>query len=157
MGKETLTDTFQLLRQRLHTAACRILQDDDDADDAVQDTFCNLWNAREPETSTEARCRMFAVLKNVCINKLRQRRPQADVEKLAIPVEDQNAGDAQRLASHLLSVLTPMQQQIVRLSAIDDLDYEEIAGRLGMSIDAVRMHICRARKKMRQLYEKQKK
>ena len=74
MGKETLTDTFCRLQKKLHLVAGRLLNDETEAEDAVQDAFCRLWSAEPPGSTDEARYRMFAVLRNVCLNKLGRRR-----------------------------------------------------------------------------------
>ena len=77
MGKETLTDTFCRLQKKLHLVAGRLLNDETEAEDAVQDAFCRLWSAEPPGSTDEARYRMFAVLRNVCLNKLRRKRAQS--------------------------------------------------------------------------------
>ncbi len=70
MKKDTLTYSFLALREKLHRSALRFLRDDEDARDALQDTFVNLWNSGPVETDAEARNKLFAVLRNVCIDLL---------------------------------------------------------------------------------------
>ncbi|MDE7159305.1 MAG: hypothetical protein K2O24_00460 [Muribaculaceae bacterium] len=50
------------------------LKNDEDAEDALQDTFFNLWKADSVKSEPEARNKLFAVLKNVCIDRLRRPR-----------------------------------------------------------------------------------
>jgi DNA-directed RNA polymerase specialized sigma24 family protein len=40
------------------------------------------------------------------------------------------------------------------MAAFDDIEYDIIAERLNISVEAVRMNMSRARKKMRELYNK---
>ncbi|MDE6136310.1 MAG: sigma-70 family RNA polymerase sigma factor [Muribaculaceae bacterium] len=154
MEKEPLTDTFCMLRDKLHSVAGRLLKDEIEAEDAVQDTFCNLWAADSPASANEARYKMFAVLKNVCINKLRRKRPQSGIELPEIAVEPAADVDPDGLRKELFEHLTPMQKKVFSLSLDEDMEYEEIAETLGLSIEAVRMHMCRARKILREQYKK---
>lgn len=150
MGAETLTETFSRLREKLHRAAMSILRDEMEAQDAVQDAFCNLWNATPPETAAEARNRLFLVLRHVCLNKLRSRRPKIAIEGLEIPLDESDNGDAERLRTLAMKALTPLQQRIFEMIVLRYMDYPETATELGMSVEAVRMNMSRARKKKKE-------
>lgn len=154
MGKETLTDTFCRLQKKLHLVAGRLLNDETEAEDAVQDAFCRLWSAEPPGSTDEARYRMFAVLRNVCLNKLRRKRAQSGTELPEVAVEPDTALDSEGLREELLRHLTPLQRKVFSLSTDDDMEYEDIAEALDMSIEAVRMNMCRARRTLREQYKK---
>ncbi|MDE6338406.1 MAG: sigma-70 family RNA polymerase sigma factor [Muribaculaceae bacterium] len=156
MGSDLLIDTFCKLQQKLHTVAGRLLKDEMEADDAVQDTFCNLWVAELPDTANEARYRLFAVLKNVCLNKLKKKRPVTGTVLPDIAIEPSVDMDADRLKTELLKQLTPLQRNVFILSTYNELEYEEIAEMLNMSIGAVRMQMSRARKVLRTSYNNMK-
>lgn len=154
MGTELLTETFCRLRQRLHDVAGRMLRDEMEAEDAVQDVFCNLWTCDSPESSDEARYRLFAVLKNVCINKLRRRRVFVDVNETNVDAAvSPPEPDAGRLRSELMRRLPRSQREVFTLAVYEEMEYDEIAESLGMSIEAVRTNMCRARKTLRELYK----
>ena len=68
MKTDNLTSSFLELRDKLHRSALGFLKNDEDARDALQDTFFNLWRNGGAETDTEARNKLFAVLRNVCID-----------------------------------------------------------------------------------------
>ena len=53
--------------------------------------------------------------------------------------------------------LTPQQKEILLLKEIEGCTVEEIAGRLSSTESAVRMHLSRARKKIRECYRKEAK
>lgn len=152
MGKETLTDTFSRIREKLHTVACRILKDETEADDAVQDAFCNIWSATEPSTDDEARYRLFAALKNVCLNKLRRKKANIDIDGLDAIAEPEMPEETERIRNFLLATLTPLQRKIFIMATYGNFEYEQIATRLGLSPGAVRTNMSRARKKMREEY-----
>lgn len=54
----------------------------------------------------------------------------------------------------LMSVLSPLQAKVFTMAVMDDYEYEVIALRLGLSVEAVRTHMSRARKKMIEQYKK---
>ena len=139
---------------RLYRAALAILGDRQEAEDAVQDAFCRLWSAEPPGSTDEARYRMFAVLRNVCLNKLRRKRAQSGTELPEVAVEPDNRLDSEGLREELLRHLTPLQRKVFSLSTDDDMEYEDIAEALDMSIEAVRMNMCRARRTLREQYKK---
>ncbi len=156
MKTDKLTYSFLRLREKLHRSALGFLKNDEDASDALQDTFVNLWNNGEVESESEARNKLFAVLRNVCIDRLRKSRTlpleRPEVENM-ISVQPQFE-DMERLESLLSSGLTPIQQKIYIFVVRDGLEYEEIASRLNMTVEAVRMNMSRARKRIRENYKK---
>lgn len=142
------------LQEKLHRAAFRLLKDEMDADDAVQDAICNLWSNRVPASSEEARFRLFIILRNVCLNKLKRKRyfiPITECEKVC---DDNILDETEKIRSLLLASLTPLQIKIFQMATDDNLEYDVIAERLNMNIEAVRMNMSRARKKMRELYNR---
>lgn len=88
MKTDNLTSSFLALRDKLHRSALGFLKNDEDARDALQDTFFNLWRDGGAETETEARNKLFAVLRNICIDRLRKPRTypldETDTESLEV-------------------------------------------------------------------------
>ena len=144
----------RLLLEKLHQVAFHFLTNEMDADDAVQDAVCNLWSDRVPASSEEARFRLYVIIRNVCLNKLKRKRyflPISECEKAS---DDNVLDETERIRSLLLASLTPLQIKIFQMATDYNLEYNVIAERLNMNIDAVRMNMSRARKKMRELYNK---
>lgn len=156
MKTNSLTYSFLALREKLHRSALGFLKNDEDAKDALQDTFFNLWKNGPIETDAEAKNKLFAVLRNVCIDRLRKPKtsPLDDSYNDSLSVESSLPEDMARLETLLSSGLTDTQRQIYTLVAHDGLEYEEIASTLGMSVEAVRMNMSRARKRIRENYQK---
>lgn len=142
------------LLEKLHRVAFHFLKDEMDADDAVQDAICNLWSDRIPASSEEARFRLFTILRNVCLNKLKRKRYFVPISECEKQGDNIVLDETERIRYLLFASLTPLQLKILKMATDDDLEYEIIAERLNMSIDAVRMNMSRARKKIRELYNK---
>ena len=155
MKTDNLTSSFLALRDKLHRSALGFLKNDEDARDALQDTFFNLWRDGGAETETEARNKLFAVLRNICIDRLRKPKtyPLDETDTDSLEVKAFSFEDMDKYESVLTSGLTDIQRHIYSLVTHDGMEYDAIAETLGMSVEAVRMNMSRARKKIRDNYK----
>ena len=155
MKTDNLTSSFLELRDKLHRSALGFLKNDEDARDALQDTFFNLWRDGGAETETEARNKLFAVLRNICIDRLRKPKtyPLDETDTDSLKVKAFSFEDMDKYESLLTSGLTDIQRHIYSLVTHDGMEYDTIAETLGMSVEAVRMNMSRARKKIRDNYK----
>lgn len=155
MKTDNLTSSFLALRDKLHRSALGFLKNDEDARDAIQDTFFNLWRDGGAETETEARNKLFAVLRNICIDRLRKPKtyPLDETDTDSLEVKAFSFEDMDKYESLLTSGLTDIQRHIYSLVTHDGMEYDAIAETLGMSVEAVRMNMSRARKKIRDNYK----
>ena len=156
-----LTSSFLGLRDKLHHIALKYLGSDEDAKDALQDTWLKLRSKGEMETTMEARNKLVTVLRNVCIDHLRKAREipiDVTVDIQAYRMDEDNGeyqlSDMENLEQLLQEGLTPLQKEIFNLVAHEGFDYGEIAEQLSMSIEAVRMNMSRTRKKIRENYKR---
>ena len=154
MERDLLTSSFLGLRDKLHHIALKYLGSDEDAKDALQDTWLKLRSKGEVETTIEARNKLVAVLRNVCIDHLRKAREipiDTTVDIQAYRMDEEDIGNLEQL---LQEGLTPLQKEIFNLVTHEGFDYEEIAKQLSMSVEAVRMNMSRTRKKIRENYKR---
>lgn len=156
MEQDILTSSFIDLRDKLHHIALGYLQNDEDARDALQDTWLKLKLKSRVSDSSEAGNKLVRALRNACIDKLRKRGVRS-IEESAMPVSLQynmEPEDIDTLEKLLQNGLTPRQQQIFNLVTHEGGDYKNIAEELHMSVEAVRMDMSRIRKKIRETYKK---
>lgn len=155
MNTDNLTSSFLALRDKLHRSALGFLKNDEDARDALQDTFFNLWRDGGAETETEARNKLFAVLRNICIDRLRKPKtcPLDETDTDSLEIKAFSFEDMDKYEFLLTTGLTDIQRQIYSLVTHDGMEYDAIAETLGMSVEAVRMNMSRARKKIRDNYK----
>lgn len=156
MGHDILTSSFLNLRSKLHHIALNYLSNDEDAKDALQDTWLKLKSKGNISDDNEAKNKLVCALRNVCIDKLRKAKMQS--------IEDSRTSkslyyimeteDIKNLENLLSKGLSPLQQQIFNLVTHEGYDYELIAEELSMSVEAVRMNMSRARKKIREHYKR---
>ncbi|MDE6291882.1 MAG: RNA polymerase sigma factor [Muribaculaceae bacterium] len=155
MKTDHLTSTFLALRDRLHRSALAFLKNDEDARDALQDTFLKLWKSRELESDSEVSSKLYVVLRNVCIDRLRRKRSVEleDKHTVSLKIDPSSGEDMERLELLLTVGLSDLQRQIYSLVVHFSLDYKEISIRLNMTEGAVRAQMCRARKKISENYK----
>lgn len=156
MGLDLMTSSFLDLRDKLHHIAMRYLQSDEEAKDVLQDTWLKLSDKNNFETSQEAKNKLLIVVRNICIDRLRKSReiPIDTINSSKMPQYNMEFENIERLEKILQQQLTPLQQQIFNLITQDGCDYEQIAERMSMSVEAVRMSMSRIRKKIRKTYKK---
>jgi len=161
MEIDVLTSSFLGLRDKLHHIALNYLESDEDAKDALQDTWLKLRNVGEVETTSEARNKLVTVLRHVCIDRLRKAKPisldaiSAREMKGYNIVEDNGEyqlSELKRLEALLQEGLTPLQREIFNLVTHEGMEYEQVAEKLSMTVEAVRKNMSRTRKKMRETY-----
>ena len=143
--------------------ASRFLPNEEDASDALQDAFCRLWPKRNQiHSSQEAEALAVTTIRNLCIDQIRKEKMdvvELDAERDSKPSETIE----ERLAKEELFLeveeiinrqLSPMQRQILREKEYEGKSIEEIADGLQMQPTAVRMQLSRARKTIRECYQK---
>lgn len=154
---------FEEHGDRVYGYCLRLLGCEQDAADALQDTFVNLARrggavGRDDES---LRFYLFATARNACFDLRRRRRPEMSLEALreagadVEPVVDaprsepeQHAIDSatRTLVFGALERVPKRQRTAWVLKEIGDLSYDEIAARLGMNANAVAQLLHRARR-----------
>lgn len=145
------------LAERFYRVAYHLLESRDDAEDAVQELYLKIFSitgklifVRDPAAYG------ITLLRNICIDRIR-RRESRRVEQL----EDFMAADASgperkmtekdTLARVMkeMDLLPEKQGMVLRMRALDGLEYEEIARRTGLSQVNIRVLISMARKTLK--------
>ena len=139
MELETFKITVLPLREKLINISWRMIEDRSDAEDIVQETFLKLWQIREK------------------LDKLKQHRPEGtDIALLSLdsgtrnPAEELEQHDTVARIRWLISKLPSLQQTIIRMKDVEGYELAEIAEITGTQVEAVRVNLSRARKKIRE-------
>lgn len=141
--------------------ARRMLRNSDDAEDAVQEIFVDVWKNAERYDEAQASETTFIAMiaRRRLIDRIRftQRRISADsIEDMLS--EPARTGDADmqtlvegREAFRALKALRPEQQQVLQLSIIQGLSHQEISDATGMPLGTVKTHARRGLIQAREL------
>nr|WP_229379555.1 sigma-70 family RNA polymerase sigma factor [Streptomyces sp. VRA16 Mangrove soil] len=153
-------DAFAVLVQRHAPAMIRLattlLGTPSEAEDAVQDAFISVWR-RLPEFQRRSSFGtwMYRIVTNRCLNMLRARRPAAPLdaagdiaaaEHTTSPARIAEARDAVRGLRDALDLLSPEQRACWVLRELEGHSYDFVADTVGISQDAVRARVFRARR-----------
>lgn len=133
--------------------ARRMLRNSDDAEDAVQEIFVDIWkNAGRFDPSQSSETTFIAMIaRRRLIDRIRfsQRRISADpLDDVLIEPSDGSEKNMQtvveaREAFRALKELRPEQRQVLQLSIIHGLSHQEIADATGMPLGTVKTHARR--------------
>ena len=136
-----------------HEAMLRVwlrnqFRNEDDIDDVIQETYLRLLRAREQGEVTSPKAFLFAVARNLALDRLRHRQvlpTKSLAENEVLSVLEEGAGIPEAVAHHQeLELLTEAIQslpdrcrQIFTLRKVYGMSQPEIARQLGLSENTV--------------------
>ncbi len=139
--------------------AARVLQREDLAKDAIQNTFADLWHYRSRLSPDVAvRAYLFRAVRNHCARLFQKHRPHQKVERLAQQLsfepEELKLKEAppplKIKITEALNRLSPRQREIIYLKYYENLSYQEIAEVLQINYQSVVNHAHKAILRLRQ-------
>jgi RNA polymerase sigma-70 factor (ECF subfamily) len=167
--REALNELFGRYRSVAYRVAYRLLGNEADALDAVQDAFVKaLTHLHGFEGRSSFKTWLLRVVSNTALDLGRRRGRRESVsfdamwpvQREAIePLVNDAAGrdlervDLRRLLHEALDQLSPPQRQTFVLYAEAGLTYREVAGTLNVSVGTVMSRLFYARQKLRVLLE----
>lgn len=144
--------------------ARRILPDANEAEDAVQEIFIEIWkNAERFDDSQSSETTFVAMIaRRRLIDRLRKttRRPGIDSFEDMVTEPSQNEDETMqtnveaRQAAEALRELRPEQQQVLQLSIVQGYTHREIAEALKMPLGTVKTHARRGLMEVRDTLER---
>jgi RNA polymerase sigma-70 factor (ECF subfamily) len=145
-------DLFAAYSQRVYAYCLRILGSPEEAEDALQETYCNAWaSLKRGCKPREPRAWLFAIAHNACGSLLRVRariarehpHPADEIDRAFAGAEP----DRDRLIGleRAIDSLPHKQRRALLLREWRGLSYDEVAAELGVSLAATETLIFRAR------------
>jgi len=161
MELERFRTNIMPLRPKLFLFARKMMQDDADAEDIVQEAFLKLWNIRQQlESINNPEGFAMQTVKNICIDKLRNRKNVVDTDEFHLESDSETpyltteVKDSVQIIRRIIDNLPGLQQQIIRMRDIEGYELEEIAMITGTQVNSVTVNLSRARKKVRDIFIK---
>ena len=152
------------LSRKLYGFAFRILLNQEDAEDAVQEIFIKLWkmgDKLDEYRSIEALA--TTMTRNYCIDLLRKEKHFKTGEfKISdypeynspSPHEEMEKNESNEIILGIMKNLPDIYRTVVQLRDIEGLSYEEIAVKAEQNINTLRVTLSRARRLIRDEYNK---
>ena len=145
------------LKHKLFRLSLRLLGKVEEAEDSVQDALVKLWTRRdELEKYSSIEAFAMTITKNLCLDRIRSKGYQTesltDRQVVAIsqdPGELLEKSDFTGFVRKIIEGLPDQQKAIMHMRDIEGLEYDQIAEVMDLNINAVRVNLSRARKKVR--------
>ena len=142
----------------LFNLAVRMLGSYDAAVDATQNAFIKAYQHLDSFDSTK---RFFSwiyrILKNECLNTLRDRRPSEplppDLAAVGGPENDLERRERRAAVQTALRELTDEHREVILLRHFSEMSYEEIASTLEIPVKTVRARLYTARRHLAALLD----
>ena len=142
---------FKALYLPLGMYALRIVDDTDDAEDIVADTFMKAWQAiSDGAVVANFKAYMYRSVRNECVSFLRKRSDTVGIE--FIPDVDEEAVDTSVRDARIWRAIDDLPEkcrEVFLLSKRDGLTNEEIAEELGISVKTVKNQLTKAFSRLR--------
>ena len=151
----------------MYRLALRLLNDNAEAEDAVQHTMMKMWQKKDELKKLEnARAFVIKALQNDCLNRLKKvktiERHHGQFGKMQSLSTEVSQGNMVEIIKVEISKLPEKQRVIIQLCDVEGFEIKEIAEIVEIEEGAVRTNLSRARQKVKmqivklQAYEERK-
>lgn len=146
------------LKNKLFHMSLNLLNNRDDAEDAVQEVYIKIWKMQHKINSLKnIEAFMMTVARNHCLDKLKSKREKFislnDNIINNINSDSSDRNDQTDLVEKVKQVMKQLPEQqctIVHLRDIEGYNYDEIEEITGWDLNYLRVNLSRGRKKIKE-------
>jgi RNA polymerase sigma factor (sigma-70 family) len=151
------------IKDKLYRFALTMLQNREEAKDALQEVFLKLWTHRERLDIVENHeSYAMKMIKNFCLDKLKffKGKQMVDISDRQMEVDNftpfttVSFNNLRDLMVKLFSSLPEQQRIVIHMRDIEHCTFEEIQEVTGMTINNIRVNLSRARQSVKVNYMK---
>jgi RNA polymerase sigma factor (sigma-70 family) len=164
MTRIDFNELVHKLSHKLYGYAFRILRNQEEAEDAVQEVFIKLWKLKEKLGEYNSIDAMATTMvKNHCIDQVRKGKnifnndgnSQFYVSSSSpSPDEEMENRESGEIIYRIIENLPDISKTVIQLRDIDGFSYEEIAEKTAQTVNNLRVILSRARKQIRDEFNK---
>jgi RNA polymerase sigma factor (sigma-70 family) len=148
-------------KNKLYRLCLRMLANEDEAADAVQEVYLKLWTMQDKLNTLEnTEAYAMRMARNHCLDNLRaslNKQVMVDGVSIANPsnqASDYEAKDTAYLIKSLITRLPELQRTIIHLRDVEQYEMSEIESITGLNANAIRVNLSRARRAIRESIQK---
>ena len=154
-SKQKFERLFKDNYPHMYRMAFSLVENADDAKDAVHQVFVRMWSGKPQVGDDNIRGYLLAATRNQCLHILRdrqlQRRMKEELQKETIwQKEEEREELLKQLQQVINDNLTEQDRRVLKLHYEDEMTYMETATVLGISSSAVNKHITRSLARIRE-------
>ncbi|MCR8657722.1 RNA polymerase sigma factor SigW [Paenibacillus endoradicis] len=164
-------ELVELYQEKLYHMAYRMLNNRQEAEDVVQDTFLRVYNNLERyDTTMKFSTWIYRIATNLSIDRLRKRKPvysldaeSSDYEGLdgysMIPSDNRTPeselliSETQQIIHQAIDTLPPKYKSVMILRYIHELSLQEVGDILDMPVTTIKTRVHRGREFLRKKLE----
>jgi len=150
-------------KQYAYAVAYRLLHDEENSKDVVQEAFIRVWNnLRKYRKEIKFTTWLYKIVVNLCYDKIKMNSRQRNIfgytgnifgnNDVADSRDFHSDVEKSDLCDHVISEsknLPPKEYLVFHLRDVLDFSIEEIAEMVGMSTGSVKTNLCYARRRIR--------
>ncbi len=157
VAEKAFTIIYNKYSKQLYSYIVRILGDDKDAQDIFQETFLRFYKYSKQKRNIEDILKLLIKFaRNLCINKIRDRKPITNIDKLDIFSEEPEYNEEEVIRSILAKALDFLDfesREVIVLHHYQNLTFNEISYVTGMTLANVKSKYYRGKEKLRKIIE----
>ncbi len=143
--------------RKLYPMMKRLLRDEEESRDAVQELMLKLWSRRNNlDQCTNRQAYIISVAKNYCLDTLKKKRPsristQEEFKIHALRSEEKSLEmkEGYKQVCKIIEALPEKYREVIRMRDMDGFSFEEIREMTGYEIPHIRVILSRARRKVK--------
>lgn len=161
--KQAFTVVYQKYHTYLYALALRYLKNTDMAEDAVQHVFVKLWeNTVKMDVQINLKNYLYTMTKNYILNQIRNHKDTISIYYANAQQEIADDGEFLKLLEEIqlseelqrgIENLPAQKKEICKLKMDEDISNQEIADRMGISINTVKSHYQESVKMLRKYFQ----
>jgi RNA polymerase sigma factor (sigma-70 family) len=156
MSLETFKSSIFPVRHKLFRFALRLVGDEEEAQDIVQEVFIKIWNKRaEIDQLQNAEAWCMRLTRNLALDKLKSKRhkttfpigdtPLQKESNFPSPYAVMESTDLMARLREMIALLPEKQRMVIQLRDVEGYSYQEIADVMEIDMNQVKVNLFRAR------------
>ncbi|WP_455593425.1 RNA polymerase sigma factor [Bacteroides sp.] len=162
MDAESFKKEYLPFHRKLYHVAFKLLENEADAEDLVQEAYLKLWDKRDGLTViSNPEAFSVTLVKNMCFDILRSGKYSQNRQTVELntawecsQADNLEVKDEVKQIRSLIARLPEQQKQVVTLRDVKECSYEEIEHITGLNSVNIRVLLSRARKRIREQFNK---